>query len=155
MVVAVTFQSSAFPNKMMISARNLLYLLLLLLLLKSPDSSSGQESGIISDDIVIGRSDFPDQFVFGASTSAYQVEGGYLEDGKGINNWDAFFISRGRTQDRTNGDVADDHYHRYPVLLLPLVPYSFFLLIKALFGTEGMILQDFLVFLTLVGKIGK
>nr|GLL38407.1 beta-glucosidase 18-like [Ipomoea trifida] len=60
------------------------------------------------------RSQFPDEFLFGASTSAYQIEGAYLEDGKGISNWDVFCTINGKIQNGDNGNVADDHYHRYP-----------------------------------------
>ncbi|KAF7141336.1 hypothetical protein RHSIM_Rhsim06G0195400 [Rhododendron simsii] len=60
----------------------------------------------------IYRSQFPDGFLFGTSTSSYQIEGAYLEDGKRLNNWD-FFNHRKGNIDGDNGDVADDHYHRY------------------------------------------
>lgn len=62
---------------------------------------------------VVKRSMFPDDFIFGVSTSAYQIEGAYLEDGKGLNNWDFFFHSSGNSESGDNGDIADDHYHRY------------------------------------------
>ncbi|KAL6903510.1 hypothetical protein ACP4OV_004323 [Aristida adscensionis] len=62
----------------------------------------------------VERSEFPPGFLFGAATSAYQVEGAYLEDGKGLNNWDVFTHTHsGGIKDGRNGDVADDHYHRY------------------------------------------
>ncbi|CAD6260294.1 unnamed protein product [Miscanthus lutarioriparius] len=61
----------------------------------------------------VDRSEFPENFLFGTSTSAYQIEGGYLEAGKGLSNWDVFAHKRGTIQDGSNGDTADDHYHRY------------------------------------------
>jgi len=62
----------------------------------------------------VDRSEFPPGFLFGAATSAYQIEGAYLEDGKGLNNWDVFTHTHsGVIMDGRNGDVADDHYHRY------------------------------------------
>jgi len=64
----------------------------------------------------VDRSEFPPGFLFGAATSAYQIEGAYLEDGKGLNNWDVFTHTHsGGIMDGRNGDVADDHYHRYMV----------------------------------------
>ncbi|KAL5990479.1 hypothetical protein ACLOJK_011381 [Asimina triloba] len=44
-----------------------------------------------------------------------KIEGAYLEDNKGLNNWDVFTRIPGRIDDGSNGDVADDHYHRYKV----------------------------------------
>ncbi|KAK1684117.1 hypothetical protein QYE76_044965 [Lolium multiflorum] len=62
----------------------------------------------------LNRGEFPTGFLFGAATSAYQVEGAYLEDGKGLSNWDVFTHTHsGDIDDGRNGDVADDHYHRY------------------------------------------
>ena len=56
---------------------------------------------------------FPNDFLFGAATAAYQVEGAWNEDGKGPSNWDAFSKIEGKTLNGTNGDIAIDHYHRY------------------------------------------
>ncbi|KAF5814887.1 putative beta-glucosidase [Helianthus annuus] len=61
----------------------------------------------------IKRSDFPDEFLFGVGTSAYQIEGAYLEDGKSLNNWDVFSLSPGTIRNGDNGFIADDHYHQY------------------------------------------
>ncbi|KAJ1271852.1 hypothetical protein BS78_06G157700 [Paspalum vaginatum] len=62
----------------------------------------------------VDRAEFPPEFLFGAATSAYQIEGAYLEDGKGLCNWDVFTHTRpGAIRDGRNGDVADDHYHLY------------------------------------------
>lgn len=56
---------------------------------------------------------FPEGFLWGSASAAYQVEGGYLEDGKGMTNWDTFVRIPGKTFKATTGDVAVDHYHRY------------------------------------------
>jgi 6-phospho-beta-glucosidase len=56
---------------------------------------------------------FPPEFLWGAASSAYQVEGAWNEDGKGLTNWDQFVRIPGKTFKGTTGDVAVDHYHRY------------------------------------------
>lgn len=56
---------------------------------------------------------FSNDFLFGAASASYQVEGAWNEDGKGISNWDVFSKIPGKTFEGTNGDVAVDHYHRY------------------------------------------
>ncbi|KAK7401838.1 hypothetical protein VNO78_13642 [Psophocarpus tetragonolobus] len=61
----------------------------------------------------ISRSHFPQGFLFGAGTSSYQIEGALLEDGKGLSNWDVFSHTPGKINNDENGDIADDHYHRY------------------------------------------
>ncbi|MGZ4142140.1 MAG: GH1 family beta-glucosidase [Actinomycetota bacterium] len=56
---------------------------------------------------------FPAGFLFGASTSAYQVEGAVREDGRGESIWDRFSHTAGRIEGGDSGDSACDHYHRY------------------------------------------
>jgi beta-glucosidase len=55
---------------------------------------------------------FPDDFVWGVATSAFQVEGAAHEDGKAESIWDRFCRQRGTIADGSNGDVACDHVHR-------------------------------------------
>ena len=56
---------------------------------------------------------FPDGFLWGSATAAYQVEGAYKDDGRGMSVWDTFSHTPGKTANGDTGDVADDHYHRY------------------------------------------
>lgn len=53
-------------------------------------------------------------FVWGAATSAFQVEGGAREGGRGPSIWDTFATRPGAIEDGTDGQVACDHFHRYP-----------------------------------------
>src|SRR5690349_255170 len=57
---------------------------------------------------------FPDKFVWGVATSSYQIEGATSEDGRSESIWDRFAKTPGQITDGTNGDVACDHYHRWP-----------------------------------------
>ena len=56
---------------------------------------------------------FPPGFLFGAATSAYQIEGAHDADGKRPSIWDVFCRQPGAIGDASSGDVACDHYHRY------------------------------------------
>jgi beta-glucosidase len=56
---------------------------------------------------------FPDGFLWGAATSAYQIEGSPLADGAGPSIWDRFSHTPGKIANGDTGDVATDHYHRY------------------------------------------
>ncbi len=56
---------------------------------------------------------FSKDFIWGAATSSYQIEGGVFEDGKGRSIWDDFVRQKGRIADGSTGDVACDHYHRF------------------------------------------
>ena len=57
---------------------------------------------------------FPKDFLWGAATSSYQIEGAAYEDGRGASIWDTFCKTPGKVAKGDTGDVANDHYHRYP-----------------------------------------
>ncbi len=56
---------------------------------------------------------FPNGFLWGTATSAYQIEGAVDEDGRGRSIWDIFSHTPGKIGDASNADRANDHYHRY------------------------------------------
>jgi len=56
---------------------------------------------------------WPRDFVWGVSTSSYQIEGAAREDGRGPSIWDTRCLIKGRVANGDTGDVACDHYHRY------------------------------------------
>lgn len=55
---------------------------------------------------------FPDNFLWGAATAAYQIEGAANEDGRGLSIWDTFSHTSGNVHRGDTGDIACDHYHR-------------------------------------------
>ena len=57
---------------------------------------------------------FPPDFVWGSATAAYQIEGAAHEDGRGPSTWDVFCKRPGAVFEGHSGDVACDHYRRYP-----------------------------------------
>ncbi len=59
------------------------------------------------------RRAFPERFLFGVATAAYQIEGAAYEDGRTDSIWDVFSREPGAIVGGDNGDVACDHYHRY------------------------------------------
>jgi beta-glucosidase len=67
-------------------------------------------SGLAREELARLRPDFR----WGAATAAYQVEGAAREDGRGVSIWDTFSHTPGLTLNGDTGDVAADHYHRYP-----------------------------------------
>ncbi len=69
-----------------------------------------------ASDLPAGRTalGLPADFVLGAATASYQIEGAATEDGRGPSIWDTFSHTPGRVLGGDNGDVACDHYHRMP-----------------------------------------
>jgi beta-glucosidase len=57
---------------------------------------------------------FPDDFLWGAAVSAFQIEGAVDEDGRGESIWDRFSATPGKILNGESGAVACDSYHRYP-----------------------------------------
>jgi beta-glucosidase len=62
---------------------------------------------------MINRSDFPKNFVWGAATSSFQIEGATTTDGRGPSIWDTFAATPGKTRNGDTGEPGCDHYHRY------------------------------------------
>ncbi len=62
----------------------------------------------------MAKYDFGQDFFWGTSAASFQIEGAWNEDGKGESIWDRFCHIPGKVDNGDTGDVACDHYHRYP-----------------------------------------
>ncbi|KAL3825287.1 hypothetical protein ACJIZ3_021316 [Penstemon smallii] len=81
---------------------------------KNVSSSSFVPAIPFADNSNISRNDFPNDFLFGVGTSAYQHEGGAAKGNKGLSIWDAFTLSTpDRIADGSNGNVAAGMYTKY------------------------------------------
>lgn len=71
-------------------------------------------TGVIRRKTLTDDLKFPEDFKFGASTAAYQIEGAWKEDGKGPSNWDVGVHDfPDRIIDGSNADIGPDSYHRF------------------------------------------
>ncbi|KAJ9174477.1 hypothetical protein P3X46_013115 [Hevea brasiliensis] len=89
----------------------LIVFLISLLALAKPALMADHDDEVPAD---FNRTYFPDDFIFGTATSAYQIEGAANRSGRGPSVWDTFTHKYPeRIKDHSNGDVAVDFYHRY------------------------------------------
>ncbi len=94
---------------------------------------------------------FSREFLLGAATSAYQVEGAVREDGRGASIWDVFSHEQGHVWNECTGDEACDHYHRYLddvqlITHLGLNAYRFSIAWPRIFPEKGVLNQKGLAF---------
>jgi beta-glucosidase len=74
---------------------------------------SRQKKSIEEEKLMTELLKFPKNFIWGAATAAYQIEGAWNEDGKGESVWDRFVRQPGAVKNGDSGDIACDHYHRW------------------------------------------
>src|SRR5690349_9199115 len=75
--------------------------------------SATQTSQPIGNTMATTHTTFPSDFVWGAATAAFQIEGATSEDGKGESIWDRFTQTQGKIIDSSNANVSCDSYLRY------------------------------------------
>src|SRR5690606_24630900 len=63
--------------------------------------------------MLLNREDFGDDFAWGVSTAAYQIEGAHDCDSKGLSIWDVFVKKKNKIFQNHHGDTACDFYNRY------------------------------------------
>ncbi|GLV13869.1 beta-glucosidase [Alicyclobacillus hesperidum] len=90
---------------------------------------------------------FPDDFIWGAATASYQIEGAAAEDGRGPSIWDTFSKTPGKVLHGHTGDIACDHYHRYEsdvklMAELGIRSYRFSLAWPRVFPAKGKVLDN-------------
>ncbi|XP_024020309.1 beta-glucosidase 12-like [Morus notabilis] len=92
----------------------LLIIIILLFGYSAIISSVAQKTPSQYDTVFLNRSSFPPGFIFGTASSAYQYEGSVKEGGRGPSIWDIYTHKYPeRIENGSNGDVANDEYHRY------------------------------------------
>jgi beta-glucosidase len=82
--------------------------------LRRPDPGARTPGNSVEDDVPAADAPaFPQGFLWGTATAAYQVEGAAAEDGRLPSVWDTFSHTPGKTVNGATGDVANNHYHLY------------------------------------------
>jgi beta-glucosidase len=78
-------------------------------------SSKNEDEKILipKSNLMLKDNHFPPDFLWGTATAAYQVEGAYKEDGRGLSIWDTFSHIKGNIKNNDNGDIACNMYHSY------------------------------------------
>jgi len=61
----------------------------------------------------MANKNYPEHFIWGAASAAYQIEGAWNEDGKSLSIWDVFCRKPSAIRNGESGDVACDHYQCY------------------------------------------
>ncbi|XP_019092739.1 PREDICTED: beta-glucosidase 43-like [Camelina sativa] len=90
-----------------------MFLFLLLLCASRSGESLPSGDGVPMDTSDLNRESFPEGFLFGTATSAYQVEGETHQDGRGPSIWDAFVKIPGKIANNATAELTVDQYHRY------------------------------------------
>ncbi|KAF3529833.1 hypothetical protein DY000_02043968 [Brassica cretica] len=89
----------------------ILFLGLLLAVIHSPTTVDGRS--VCPKASTFGRGSFPDGFLFGATTSAFQHEGAQEEGGRGLSIWDSFTHKHSEKNNNLDGKLGVDFYHHY------------------------------------------
>ncbi|XP_023641373.1 beta-glucosidase 43 isoform X1 [Capsella rubella] len=90
-----------------------MFLFLLLLSASRSGEPPSSGDGVSLDTGDLKRQSFPEGFLFGTATSAYQVEGETHQDGRGPSIWDAFVKIPGKIANNATAEITVDQYHRY------------------------------------------
>jgi beta-glucosidase len=82
-------------------------------MMTAPLSGTAQNASAQPGAALARAPEFPQGFVWGVATAAYQIEGSPEADGKGKSIWDTYAHTPGKIRNGDTGDVANDHYRRY------------------------------------------
>lgn len=72
-----------------------------------------QKLGSFLVEETVTRTMFPTDFLWGTSSSSFQIEGAWNESGKGPGIWDIWSLTPGHIMDNSTAELSNDHYHQY------------------------------------------